>query len=401
MTRKLAFYLIMLGFIFLVFESLALLVNAFKDQDDIYDHRERVLARLNGKELARFARVSGDPMLGWDHHGPRVIQGTTCPGAQVDYTFDELGARNYTGYERDNAQIVAVGDSFTNGAEVGDDEAYPAVLANILGVSVANHGVGGYGPVQAFLSLKQKIGLYPQARVVVLGVMYENVYRMMNSYRPVLYENAFDYGLKPYLSQGEIRPHPGREVLEDIDRFKDYAGSAFDYDFWAKPKPTFPYFISLLRGLGSHYFYFLRFQKRLRKYGMPEYFLTFRSGKFSSEVLGLLNQYAGFAREAGLTPVVVFIPRNDYDTQSATVFIEANRDRFAKGLLVGDVGAADMDWDGFNQTKSENGDPCHPTPYGYSKIAEYVADLLRRSGAWPAQAAAGVSADAGITQIQP
>jgi hypothetical protein len=44
------------------------------------------------------------------------------------------------------------------------------------------------------------------------------------------------------------------------------------------------------------------------------------------------------------------------------------------------VGAADIDWGAFNQTNSENGDPCHPSSYGYSKIAEYVADLLRRRG---------------------
>jgi lysophospholipase L1-like esterase len=391
----------MLSVVFVTFECFALLINVLKDQDDFYDQRDSILARLNAKDLARFARISGDPVLGWDRRGPSVNRGEACSSAEVTYTSDAQGARTYSGYDRDHAKILVVGDSFTEGAEAGDDETYPAVLANMLGVSVANHGVGGYGPVQAFLSFKGKIGLYPDARVVILGIMYENVYRMVNSYRAVLNENAFSYGLKPYISNGKIVPHPGQAVLEDIDLFRDAAESAFDHDFWAKPKLEFPYFVSLLRGIGSHYFYYLRLQKRLRKWDIPEYYITFRSDLFVSELVSLLNQYASFARAANLTPVAVFIPRNGYDTQSASAFIEANRSRLAPGLVVGDVGSADIDWSAFNQINSETGDPCHPSSYGYRRIAEYVADLLRVGGVWPAQASAGLTANAGLSQHQP
>ena len=56
--------------------------------------------------------------------------------------------------------------------------------------------------------------------------------------------------------------------------------------------------------------------------------------------------------------------------------IDANRSRFPRGLLVGDVGAAAVDWDKFNLVSVDDGSPCHPSAYGYQKIAEYVADLL-------------------------
>ena len=53
--------------------------------------------------------------------------------------------------------------------------------------------------------------------VVILGIMYENIFRMVNSYRPVLTNKSSVYGLKPYIHEGGIRPHPGQPVLKDID----------------------------------------------------------------------------------------------------------------------------------------------------------------------------------------
>ena len=74
-----------------------------------------------------------------------------------------------------------------HGDEVADSESFPASLEGILQVPVANFGVGGYGPEQAVLKLEGLIDRFPRARVVVLAIMYENVRRMVNSYRPVYY----------------------------------------------------------------------------------------------------------------------------------------------------------------------------------------------------------------------
>jgi len=376
--KKLAFWLIMLGFVFGVFELIAYF--AFVGDDDIFDHRRQVLARLNASGLAEFAEKTGDPVLGWDHRGPRLAREANCVGEEIAYSFDGEGARVYPGYEAARAGIIVLGDSYSNGAEVNDAETYPARLAHALGVSVANHGVGGYGPVQSLLLLEQKLARYPTLKVAILGIMYENIYRMVNSYRAVLYENAFDYGLKPYMAGGAIRSYPGADALTNIDRFKAYANDAFDKDFWAKPSAGFPYSLSLIRGLSSHYFYFRRFQKRFRKLGIPEYFLALRSEAFLSELFPLLEQYTGFAQQHALTPVVIFIPRNIYDTQSATRLIAEHADRFPDGLVVGDVGMADIDWERFNLISPDSGDHCHPSAYGYAQIAEYVTALLRDSG---------------------
>ena len=99
-------------------------------------------------------------------------------------------------------------------------------LANEEGIIVSHpdHGVGGYGPALSFLNFREKVGLYPDARVAVLGIMYENVYRMMNSYWPVLYD-TFDYGLKAHMSGGAITGFPGPEAFADLAAFRARAAS--------------------------------------------------------------------------------------------------------------------------------------------------------------------------------
>lgn len=369
----------MFALIAVVIEVFVLLMNRVHYPDEFYDHRQNVMSRLNQEDLTSFVAISGgDPLLGWNLHGPQVYRERNCAGLEVESSYNAEGARIYPGYDEKSASIITLGDSFTHGTEAGDEEAYPAQLAKQLGASVANHGVGGFGPVQSFLNLKQKIHHYPQARTVVLGIMYENIYRMMNSYRPVYIENVQRvYALKPYMAGGYIHPHPGIEVLKDFDSFSEHAERAFDNDFWAKPDFHFPYSLSLLRALKSNYFRYVQFQKIGRKFGVPDFYLAFRSDDMLVELFALLDQYVEFAENEGLKSAVVFIPRNGNDTQSATKMIDANRNRFPMGLLVGDVGSTDIDWDKYNLVSVNNSSTCHPSAYGYKKIAEYVADMLK------------------------
>jgi hypothetical protein len=259
-------------------------------------------------------------------------------------------------------------------------------------VSVANQGVGGYGPTQAFLNLKKKLGLYPKARIAILAIMYENLYRMVNSYRPVLYSTSSNYTLKPFMADAEIRPHPGEAAFADIDAFKEYANRAFDTDFWAKPRAGFPYTIAIFKALGSNYFYLRKLQKQLRKLGLPEYMLAFQSEDIRLNLISLLNQYADFVMARGMQPVVIFIPRNRYDTQSASRFIEQNGRLLRKTLLIGDVAqAVDIDWEQFNLQEEKGDNICHPSVYGYRKIASYIADLLIANGLWQQPASGAVA----------
>jgi hypothetical protein len=384
MLKKLFFYLLMLGFTLVLLEGLAFVVAHLVDQDDFFDSRQSVFARLTDADLAKFKVQGGDAVTGWHSPGPYVRQEDNCLGVSIEYRYDAAGARLHDGFDAQQTEIIVVGDSYSNGDEVTGNETYPAKLAQGLGVSVANHGVGGYGPVQSLLNLQHNIARYPQAKVVVLGIMYENLHRMMNSYRPVLYSKSSDYTLKPHMSGGQLVLHPGERALENLEQFRPVADKAFDNDFWAKPVAGFPYLLTLGKSLSSNYFYYRKLQGSLRKLGRPEYFLTFEADEIRMNLIALLNQYASQAREWGAQPVAIFIPRNRLDTSSASEFIAHSRADIDAGLLLGDVAAArDIDWDKFNQQEEGSDNSCHPSPYGYQAIADYIAQLMRQNNAWP------------------
>jgi hypothetical protein len=377
MTRKILFYLIMFGLMLSVLEAFAYVSRYIFD--DIYDHRGTVLPKLqddvrNERELGKL-----DPATGWDYRGPLVARDCNCQGTEVTYSFDQNGARVYGGYNGDLATVVLVGDSYTHGSEVAADDTYAAQLSKLLDTPVANLGVGGFGPVQAFLNLKRKLSLYPKTRVVILGIMYENIFRMVNSYRPVLADKSEPYRIKPYIAQGEIR-QLDPDVLESIDAFRHYANAAFDQDFWAKPRHRFPFIQAFARALTSNYVYHKRLPHKLRKIGMPEYYLAYRATSFTRELVRLLVQFTEFARQQHVKPVVVFIPRDKYDTQSVSQFIRLNNDQLPDDLQLIDVGAADIDWMRYNLTESKDPDNisiCHPSPYGHEKIAIAISRTLQ------------------------
>jgi hypothetical protein len=252
-------------------------------------------------------------------------------------------------------------------------------LARILGEPVANLGVGGYDPVQSLLRLQRRLGEFPRATTVVLGIMYENVHRMMNRYRPVLYEGADIRAFKPYMSGGEITSHPGLAMFDEPARLRAAAIDAFDNDFWAKPRHHFPFTASLWNALHSHYFRLRKVQKRLRGLGVPEYSLTYATPAIRHNLGALLGRFAMFASANGLTPVVLFLPRNQFDVTSANTFLDTQHRSLPANLIAGDMGAAPIDWSRYNLRNSDN--ICHPSAYGYRKIADAAARLIPSAAA--------------------
>lgn len=112
-------------------------------------------------------------------------------------------------------RVLCVGDSFTFGARLPDENTMPARLeAELNGGSAArwevlNLGVEGYGTDQQWLNLSRK-GFRYRPRVVVLGFMEENLERNLMSFR--------DYA-KPYFTLKDERlvlhnvPVPSPEEL--------------------------------------------------------------------------------------------------------------------------------------------------------------------------------------------
>jgi lysophospholipase L1-like esterase len=141
------------------------------------------LAALLVEGLWRFVRSRGwgpttnpayvvhDDRLGWRYR----------PGARARHRSDEfdvsirINSRGFRGPEvplertPGRGRVLALGDSFTFGWGVEEEQAWPAQLARILDVEVVNLGVSGYGTDQEYL-LFQSDGLAYRPDLVLVQV---------------------------------------------------------------------------------------------------------------------------------------------------------------------------------------------------------------------------------------
>jgi hypothetical protein len=87
------------------------------------------------------------------------------------YWTDEIGFRNPTGIH--HADIVFLGDSFTNAPDTKAADTFVQRVAARSGLTAVNLGVGGYGPQQEFITL-QRYGLAYKPRFVVWQIFGGN-----------------------------------------------------------------------------------------------------------------------------------------------------------------------------------------------------------------------------------
>ena len=104
------------------------------------------------------ATLVEDPVL-----GRRILPLTTG--------HDALGFRNREVPAR--ASVVAIGDSFTYGVTAPREGSWPHQLSGLLGESVYNMGLGGFGPLQ-YLHLAQVTAKPLSPRLWVVGFYFGN-----------------------------------------------------------------------------------------------------------------------------------------------------------------------------------------------------------------------------------
>ncbi|MCP4361379.1 MAG: hypothetical protein GY796_25495 [Chloroflexi bacterium] len=119
--------------------------------------------------------VQYDALLGWL---PQVGYAGADNKWKTQVTILADGVRA-NGRASDNLQtppILAVGDSFTFGDEVSDDETWPAILESLSGQQVINGGVFAYGVDQSFLRMQNLLPLY-QPEIVVMSFIPDDIRR--------------------------------------------------------------------------------------------------------------------------------------------------------------------------------------------------------------------------------
>lgn len=125
-----------------------------------------------------------DRARGWTlapglRHVPAFAGGTVSSNADGLRGVREYAVPKATGSRR----ILAFGDSFTFGEDVGDAETFCHRLGGLLpGVEVLNFGVRGYGHDQMLLYLKEAAARY-EPDVVLLGYVTDDAARNLSGFR--------------------------------------------------------------------------------------------------------------------------------------------------------------------------------------------------------------------------
>ena len=338
---------------------------------ELFDRREAFLSSLRLDEFELFREAFASRPLGWDNPVAAKRRASNCANVEITYTYDEDRLRIHDGPPARDAAVLVAGDSYTEGAEVADGETFPATLQRILGVPVANLGVGGYGPDQALLKLEGLIDRFPHARVLVLAITYRDALRMLNSYRPILVESTgIRFGLKPYVREGAFMPIPGRDPYRDFSSMLAAADSAFDHDFWRRPRPRFPYSVAIVNAVLSPSIWYPAVNRLLTSFGWPSERLAYTLPPVRHGLRAVYSRVAELAQARKLAAVIAFIPFNGADRTSGEIAISDATEAQRRAIAFLNVGS-DFDWAHFN------GPTCHPNADGYRMIAADIARAVR------------------------
>jgi hypothetical protein len=281
----------------------------------MHDIRNRLTALDKGESLFLV-----DADLGW-----RPRPGASSRDGNVN--IDAAGMRrndNPAQLPKDTAgalRIVAIGDSFTFGDEVSDNETWPAQLERLLqqgGVParVFNLGTNAYGIDQAILRLARD-GAPLRPDVVILGLQPENLMRNVNLLRPFFFpDTALPLSKPRFVLRGgklQLRNQPTltpEEILEFLEN-PDGHPLALD-ESWLDERYEEPFWQqSVLLSLLS---------QRLAAAGVnrgdprPEPSQrTSAIDRREAEMLqlgtALLAEFAAEAEAIGARPLLVYLPR--------------------------------------------------------------------------------------------
>lgn len=153
-----------------------------------------------------------DPELGWVHVPGKHIADFYGPG--LDITINDEGFRGDEDYLAGKTpgryRVVALGDSFTLGYGVGDDQTYEAALESLEPrLQVVNMGQGGYGAGQCYLWYREHAdALDPD--LLLFALIADDIWRMAGD------RTANGYGKPTFRLEGETVVVEGQPAPQKI-----------------------------------------------------------------------------------------------------------------------------------------------------------------------------------------
>lgn len=214
--------------------SIHIINNIYNKEITLTDQdREAILSLITGGNNY----IAYDPDLGW-------VLGRNVK-AEL-YESNNLGVRSTREYSPQSLQvatkrILAFGDSFTHSDDVPNKDAWTTILeSENKNLEVLNYGVPAYGIDQAYLRFqKESAGVL--ANIVLIGMMSENVYRHINTFRKFYQRvGGFPLGKPRFIENGSL----------SVSLLPNWFGSAEKYhELLTDSSAT-------LREVGSHDFYY-------------------------------------------------------------------------------------------------------------------------------------------------
>lgn len=166
--RKFRFFQIIAFYMFLFPSLIALEIGIRVTREPRYVLTEEVFHRLPNKKftLNIVDKPKGD--VGY------FREVAVYESYQCSLTSDKNGFRNRIVPEV--ADIVTIGDSFTEGTDVDDNDIWPKLVANKSGKSLYNIGVSGTDPLDYFMTF-ERFGVAKKPKTVICMIYEGNDFR--------------------------------------------------------------------------------------------------------------------------------------------------------------------------------------------------------------------------------
>ena len=215
------------------------------------------------------------------------------------------------------ALITTFGDSYTHGDEVQDSETWQTYLEPLVGGAVLNFGVGGYGTDQALLRYRE-LGTRGEAKTVILGVMLENINRIVNCYRPFYFTKTGIPLTKPRfeLIDGTLSLIPN--AIQSSDELKrllslkvmpELGAKDYWYEHSIYPEFGFPFLrLMFSRTIWLEAIAAVRGRNRSDVDARPTVDL-WQDERSRKLMLAIFDEFVADAQRLGQTPIVLLFPR--------------------------------------------------------------------------------------------
>ncbi|BBM84027.1 alginate O-acetyltransferase AlgX-related protein [Candidatus Uabimicrobium amorphum] len=125
------------------------------------------------------------------------------PGYQLTVSIDEKGFRNPKALEQ--SHFVLVGDSFTEGSGVSDDQVWGRLLEKKTNKSLCNFGMSGSDPLNYLITL-QKFAIHLRPKTVICTIYEGNDFRRTQIFTEVKDSMSLGQRIK-WIFKGPLRSH--------------------------------------------------------------------------------------------------------------------------------------------------------------------------------------------------